>query len=380
MKRLVIIFLFIGPQLCSGQLISKKETTKTIFYNLIQAFANAKSTPELKFISQKSGKSVIARYMIEEDGSHLIEIDEKLINICFSMGQDSLNALAIVLSHELAHYYNDHEWCSDYAYALSTTNLKLAKKINAASMGAKIEKETVADNHGLFYASVAGYSVFDCINKLLDKVYSSYKLAQNQPGYPSLLERKNIAKDAAKKSEELFDYFKLGLKAMDFNFYDDAIIAFRKANSFIPYRENYNNIGVAKTRKALEIKEHIDSEEFIFPARFLFPLEIENKSRLSKNENRGLNLSMKERYTSLLKDAQRDFQEAIRIDPSFIKGYINLSCVFDLLGNPEAAIGKIKELTIENQNSIDAKRILAIAYYHNKQKDLAIKIWSELKL
>lgn len=377
MKKWIVFVLFMFPIWCICQSVSKKESTKAVFNNLIQAYANAKSAPELKFISQKTGTSVIARYIIE-DGSHLIEIDEKLINICFSMGQDSLNALAIILSHELAHYYNDHEWCSDYAYALSISNLKLAKKINAASMAAKIEKETVADNHGLFYASVAGYSIFGCYNKLLVKVYSSYKLPQNQPGYPSLLDRKKIAKDAVTKSNELYGYFKSGIKAINDAKYDDAILFFKKANAYIPYRENYNNLGVAKTRKSLLIKTK-SYEEVNFPDRFLYPLEVENKSRLSINDTRSLDDEKLEEYNNLLKEALKDFQEAIRIDPSFTKGYINLACVYDLMDNWEAAIGKIKELSIEQQNTIDAKRILAIAYYHNSQESKAEDLWNSIK-
>lgn len=84
--------------------------------------------------------------------------------------------------------------------------------------------------------------------------------------------------------------------------------------------------------------------------------------------------------TELLLSAQKNFQEAIRLDPNFTKGYINLACVYDLLENPNAAIGKIRELSKENQNTIEAKRILAIAYYHNDQEELANDIWNNLKM
>jgi hypothetical protein len=57
-----------------------------------------------------------------------------------------------------------------------------------------------------------------------------------------------------------------------------------------------------------------------------------------------------------------------------------LACVFDLLDNWEAAIGKIKELSLDKQKSIDAQRILAIAYYHNDNDVKAEAIWKELKI
>jgi tetratricopeptide (TPR) repeat protein len=293
------------------------------------------------------------------------------------MGEDSLNALSIILSHELAHYYNDHEWCSDYAYALSSTNEKLSNKLKIASKEGKAEKEALADRHGFFYALVAGYNAFSCYSKLIDKIYKTYKLSENQIGYPSLVERKKMAIDATRKSSELYSYFKIGLNAMNEKKYDEAILAFKKANSYIPYRENFNNLGVARTRKALMLKVR-SYEEVQFPERFLYPLEVENKSRLNQEDTRGLDDDNSLEFISLLKEAQKDFQEAIRIDPSYTKSYINLACVYDLMDNPSAAIGKIMELSKEQKNSIEAKRILVIAYYHNGQEDMAEDLWKSI--
>jgi hypothetical protein len=57
-----------------------------------------------------------------------------------------------------------------------------------------------------------------------------------------------------------------------------------------------------------------------------------------------------------------------------------LACVLDLLGNYPKSIGTIFDLTKEQQNSIEAKRILAIAYFHDKQENKANAIWNELKM
>ena len=87
-----------------------------------------------------------------------------------------------------------------------------------------------------------------------------------------------------------------------------------------------------------------------------------------------------EEIEQLLKEAQNDFQEAIRLDPNFTKGYINLACVLDLLGNYPKSIGTILELPKDKQNTTWAKRILAIAYFHDKQENKANAIWNELKM
>ena len=121
------------------------------------------------------------------------------------------------------------------------------------------------------------------------------------------------------------------------------------------------------------------SEEYNYPKRFLYPLEIDNSSRLQQNGTRSSN-DKQEQMALLLKSAQKDFEKAISLDAVYTKSYINLACVFDLLDNPEAAIGKIKELPIEKQIEIDAQRILAIAYYHADNDKKANEIWLKLKI
>ena len=83
---------------------------------------------------------------------------------------------------------------------------------------------------------------------------------------------------------------------------------------------------------------------------------------------------------TLLKSAQKDFEKAISLDSNYTTAYVNLACVFDLLDNPEAAIGKIKEMPLDKQISIDAQRILAIGYYHADNEKKAEEIWSKLKM
>ena len=75
----------------------------------------------------------------------------------------------------------------------------------------------------------------------------------------------------------------------------------------------------------------------------------------------------------------KDFEKAIALDPNYTKAFINLACVFDILGNPEAAIGKIKELPKDQQNTTEAKRILAIAYFHADNEKKSEEIWNEIE-
>lgn len=378
MKKLIfcLLALVFVQNIFSQSLYTKQKTLNSIFTRLVSSYGSNKSSPELKLIP-KNPLNIPAIY--ESSPTPIIRFDEKLFDICINIGSDSTNALAAILSHELAHYYKDHSWCSDYAFAIRKSNKYFAQKLNSASKDSKIEKESIADKDGVFYACVAGYTPFEIYGKILDKIYYSYKLPEKLDGYPTKQQRKNIAKDAETKAKYLYNYFKIGIKALEQNKFDEAIAALTESNSYIPFRETYNNLGVARTRKALTLKVKT-SEEINFPDRFLYPLEVENKSRLNQEDTRGLDDEKNEEMLRLLNEAKKDFEKAINIDPLFYKGFVNLACVYDLIGNPNKAIGIIKEMPKEQQNKIESQRILAIAYYHNEQENIANTIWKDLGL
>lgn len=371
-KGLILLFCGLSSYMF-GQTKSHNQIN-SVFDRLVVAFGNSKPAPVFTIRDGKSAKP--AEYSTKSIPT--IFIDSYVYEICRSYGKDSLNSLSIILSHELVHYYKDHTFCTDYAVATRYKNKTLAPKLIKSSLFSSIEKETEADQKGLFYSAAAGFSPFGLYKDLIIRLYKDYKFPNELDGYPTKQERITYAENSEDKAKELFGYFQEGLKAMEEKRYDDAIKVFDKANSFIPYRENYNNIGVARARKALVLRLPDDIEKQ-FPNRFTYPIEIDNKSRLLNERNRALDDSDEE-INYLLKSAQSDFEKAISLDKDYTKGVINLACVLDLLGNYPKSIGTILELTKEQQNSIEAKRILAIAYFHDKQENKANDIWNELKM
>lgn len=351
----------------------KKDQVQSVFNQLVAAYGSPKTAPELILNTKKIGRPAFYK----NETKPLIIVDENLLVICRAFGKDSLNALSIVLSHELAHYYNEHEFCTDFAFAIRNKNEGFYNKVKVINKNQKMIYETQADDKGLFYAAIAGYEPFEIQPKLLDAIYISYQL-KDEVGYPTKLERKDIATNAIAKSKRLYEIFKQGLKQIKDKNFDAAIESFTLVNNSFPSRENWNNIGVAKVLKALELKVPSEIEKE-FPNRFIYPIEVDNSSRLQVEKTRNLDDNEAE-MISLLKSAKIDFEKAISLDVNYTMGYINLACTFDLLENPNAAIGKIKELPKELQNTIPAKRILAIAYFHNQQESVAKVIWNELKI
>ena len=357
-----------------GQTHTEKQI-ESVFKNLVLAYGNSKAAPKLAYFKKEAIKTTPALYTTSPQPT--IMVDVKFYDLCRSFGKDSTNALAVVLSHELAHYYNDHTFCADFAFVVRKNNAELAQKLKMVSKSDKISRETQADYQGFFYAAIAGYNPFDCYEKTIEGIYKQYQLPEINPGYPSKAERKQMAIAVKQKTSELYLAFQKSIRLKEAKKYDEAMQLLEEINTYFPSRENYNNLGVIKTLSALDLKV-LTLEEHKFPKRFLYPLELDNSSRLNQNGTRGAEADQA-KMVQLLKSAQKDFEKAISLDPNYTMAFVNLACVFDLLDNPEAAIGKIKELSKEQQNTNEAKRILAIAYYHADNETKADAIWREIE-
>lgn len=331
---------------------AKKNTLNKVFGDLVNAYGNAKSAPALKLSPKLSGQKFVATYLATP--APTIVVDEQLFDLCMQMGSDSMNALSIVLSHELAHYYNDHTWCSDFAFAVRS-KIKPTKEN-------KITHEREADNFGLYHSCIAGYHPFDIYDRLLDKIYTEYQLNDKNPDYPTKNERKLICKEASNKIKDLYPAFEKGIASIKNHRYDTAIKCFEYLNKYFPSRENYNNLGTAKTLSALinKRKEKIEFQD----TTFYYPIDVDHRSRLYSSTKRSTEEQGDKAMTDLLLSAKKDFDKAIALDPEYYVASINLACVFGLMYNWEAAIGTIKGLPSDVKKSKSAERILEISYFY----------------
>jgi len=346
-----------------------------IFTHLVAAYGSAKSAPNLEILEKRQ----ISPAVYYASPYPVIKVDKHLYEISKNLSKNYKDALSVILSHELAHYYNDHTFCSDFAFAMRKESNALSNKLKDFSKTEKLALETEADHKGLYYAAMAGYKPFNIYSELLDLIYQEYELNEHTDGYPSKTERKTINSKAQEKIAKLYEVFQKGLTAGRNGDYDTAILQFDELNRYFPSRENYNNLGVSKTLKALKFKP-ISRAAYYNPERFTYPLSMDAKSRLEQpTPLRSINEVQQREMQDLLLSAQKDFEKAISLDRNYYQSYINLACVFDLLGNPEAAIGKIKELSKTQQEQKPSKQILAIAYYNAGWEEKAEDMWEELQ-
>ena len=132
---------------------SDDKQIKIVFDKLVLAYGSSKTAPELVVLQNKQDIPAFFRF----DKKPIVSVDKYLFTVCRTFGKDSLNALSVVISHELAHYYNEHSFCTDFAFALRNKNEVFSKKIKLIDKNQKIIYETQADDKGLFYAAIAGY-------------------------------------------------------------------------------------------------------------------------------------------------------------------------------------------------------------------------------
>ncbi|MEO8769986.1 MAG: hypothetical protein ABI402_07870 [Ferruginibacter sp.] len=355
---LFVFFLFGFVKMQGQTYLDKDRTIRKVFNRLVEAYGNARSAPDLKLLPNDQSERVVAQYTNRPRPT--IKIDEQLVDICLKLKEDSLNALSIIISHELAHYYNDHSFCVDFAYAIGKKS-KLSKElINQNAMATnKFGNETNADYEGIWHAAIAGYNPFNVFESMIDRIYSEYKLNGTTKDYPSKSDRKKINKTAEQKATGLLPTFKAGFILTKIGMYDEAAACFDDVALSFPSRENYYNAGVARLLLALELKTKRQFE-------FIYPFELDPASRLTDYTSRGTsesNTDMKE----LIKKAKNNLTRAMSLDPSYINASIAYACAWEIDDNFTAAIGELAKVPLANKN--DKINLAYAIMYFNKKMD-----------
>ena len=349
----------------------KYEVSKKVYDAIVIAYGASQSAPVFQIRAKTyPGKKQILMYY--PGISPKIIMDEEVYDLCADLGADSLNALASVLGHELAHHYEKHDWCSSFSYLLDEKQA-LKQKLSKITKEEKLRIEAEADYYGGFYGYVAGFSTFDISAKLLDKIYAFYKLPDKLNGYPTKNERKQIALKSLKELEQYQAVFSAGESMVCLKEYQMASSCFEYLADKFPSREMFGNAGLLKVLSAMD---YIDEKSM----PFALPLEIDAGTRLKSGAVRGVGLSVEEkgkREKQLLEEAIKFFNKAIYIEPGYINAIVNRGCAYVLLNNPDMAVGICNDLLKSVKNKLNAPDLAklyslrAIANYNKGEKEKA---------
>ena len=304
MKKLIIILsLFFNPFLFANNC---EDRVKKVFSNIIESIGNNSVFPPNLIFSDLEKN---AAYMSGES----ITIEYKLISL-FCEEENFEDKIAFILSHELAHYYLQHDW-------MLNTGLSYASKVGKSlkyksySYDEIKEAESQADIYAGFYAMITGYKPLEFAETTLNKVYESYNLPRDLKKYPSYEDRVTIINDKKKQVNELATMFEIAnilFKLKKYSLSKDAFEAILKSK--FNSREIYNNLGLSYLMYGISISESKISN-------LLFPVSIDLETRASISKTRStFTHSPKE----MIENSKKYFEISISLDKNYIPAKQNL--------------------------------------------------------
>jgi hypothetical protein len=91
----------------------KTITVNEVGKKIAAARGEMRQMPPIEINSKINGQQLIAQYRPYPQPK--IILDEKLYDLCVGFGRDSLNALACIIGHEMAHFYENHIWSTSFS-------------------------------------------------------------------------------------------------------------------------------------------------------------------------------------------------------------------------------------------------------------------------
>ena len=308
-----------------AQTNAKAQIAQRVFADLVRAMGDGRTPPELKLLSDDSEATM--RVAFFDPAQNTISLEERAYDLCVAQGPDSLNALASLLAHELAHYYKDHGWVGDFGNGFADLGVGKTLKKLRRNAGKLVEIETEADYFGGLFGYVAGYNTLGITPVLLDAIYAEYELEEQLHGYPALAERREIAARSKRQLAELIPVFAVGQQLLAIGHHAQAGRTFDYIARTFPSREILNNSGVARALQAVAL---IDGQPFAYP------FELDASTRLRQGVSRsGTDARIIQR---LLEYARGLFEIAARKDPGYATAYINLACIAALQKQGQQAL------------------------------------------
>lgn len=249
-----------------------------------------------------------------------ISIGQSFLNLTSKFNNDSANARAHVLCHELAHLFLNHGYSSVIGTGFASVAINKELKKNKKGLEDKIG-ELEADQWASFYAYISGFKTNSIAPRLLDSIYKYYNLSDEKlSSYPKLAERKKFANDASVKMNSMCEAFDFANMASIHGDYDLSIEIYNAIiQEGFKSREIISNLGTVSLLKAIRL---MDTSE----TKFILPLQIDMNTRMHQEDVRGI--INDDEINELLNRSIELFKSAINTDPDYGIAYLNLSIAY----------------------------------------------------
>jgi hypothetical protein len=338
-----------------GQKNKNESLALEVFNNITNSVGNNfPSPPKLHFSDSVDKVAYIS------NGNVFLE--KKALNLLCSL-DNCEDAVAYVISHELAHHYLNHSWMKNIGFTY-TSELKIQLKNDLNSINSRKIEETQADLFGGFFSQISGYNSLSIAENVIKLLYKNYNLPEIMDDYPSLTDRINIINNNLEELNKLSIVFKIGNLMIATEDYDNAVKCYEHILSKnLTSREIYNNLGATYLIKAINFDDNL--------SKYKFPILFEENTRASiKGLTRGFDglseLKTRDTIMYYLNLAGDCFNRSSQLDKNFIKPKANL-LISELI---KTKITKnsldfyfFKRLEKLNLNIVDENDIKLLSFY-----------------
>ncbi len=251
-----------------------------------------------------------------EPGAGEIWIEQRAWAVCRQFGAYAPNAMAILIGHELGHYYDEQARNTSF-------------RAYSRQPGSNLLREHAADVQGVLLAHLAGYEVRDIVPQFLTQLYDAYGRAPNPAGYPALNERRRTAQTVSARVDTILKVFDAANMLAAVEQYEPAIAALEYLQQWYRGGEIYLNLGVLYALSAVQAQSRA------LPDTFVYPFTLQGRPFLGRPRAEFSAEALRQR----LQKADEYLQMAAQRDPRCkALARFNRANVWLLLGQPEKAL------------------------------------------
>ncbi|WP_455202684.1 tetratricopeptide repeat protein [Kaarinaea lacus] len=320
-------------------------------------------------------------------------LSKQVLDMCYEVQDQGDDRLAFVLAHEIAHLLDDDFWHMSFFSALSLlkSNQDVERTVveeiqEIFSQTAKIEaKELRADERGILFAAMAGYSPFSIVSDSAtdEKSFfhqwhealnvSQYAQANAASTHPTSSQRTMAVLARLKQVSEQSDLFRVGLIMYQTGKFELAAKAFAEFLRYFPSREVYHNLAATHHQIALN---YFQSDPELIKQRLLpfrLPVMADPYTRAAFGVTRGRqqNQAAFKRHIDL---AIAYYQSAIEQDKNYLLAYQNLASAYLLNDEPYKAIATLQDIVARSPDNAILLNILGVGFYLTENPEKAEKL------
>ena len=346
MKKAFVILCLFSLAATAGETAYQKLKAKIsleVYTKIATTIKDSRKQPTFNFLYSVYEPYYNAYY---DPSNNTINLGEGIYDLTRTFGKDSINALALVLGHELAHFYKDHGW--GYSFGTANEYLKVSEKIYKLQLtpAHKVEKESQADYYGGLFGYMAGYNTLAVGADFFSKFYATAKVPDVTTGYPTKQERMSICDNSLALLKQLIPVYEAANYLVLLGEYEKAASLYDHIMVTFPSREIYNNEAAAYAMAALGLFE--DGQ-----IKYLYPFTIDSDTRMNAGGQKGLGEDKEQKRKEYLETARDLLENATKMDKEYAASFLNLALVYELLGEKELALamaGKAYSLAEKEKN------------------------------